>query len=238
MSDDQALPGNPLISAATRSGRSRAVMEITRLEASTRALRGCGCPADNARRLLLRSSSCCPENRVTAALLSPGGCSPPAQTPPSPIWGDEGALAASPPKHSSIPPPPPRAKAVPIRCPNPKTTVTKTYQIEPQEGPPPAFPPPPNGIEQICAHTSPARSQAASDIHARWHGSAARPLPRLASPTAAPLEMQHRSRPSRTPRTPQSPPRPSWRDPSTLVQLVLGVPSTKGGPQGDFSRPG
>lgn len=56
MSDDQALPGNPLISAATRSGRSRVVMEITRFETSTRALQGCGCPADNARHLLPSSA--------------------------------------------------------------------------------------------------------------------------------------------------------------------------------------
>lgn len=56
MSDDQALPRNPLISAATRSGQSWAVMEITRFEASTRALQGCGCPADNARHLLPSST--------------------------------------------------------------------------------------------------------------------------------------------------------------------------------------
>lgn len=97
MSDDQALPGNPLISAATRSGRSRAVMEITRLEASTRALRGCGCPADNARRLLLlRSPSCCPENRVTAALLSPGELLPTCAAPPSPSLGGRGSLGSLP----------------------------------------------------------------------------------------------------------------------------------------------
>lgn len=101
----------------------------------------------------------------------PGGCTHLRGAPPSPIPGDEGGLAASVLIH------PPCAKAAPIRCPNPKTTVTKTYQIEPGEEPPPASPPSPNGIEQICSRTSPARSQAASDIHAPWHGSAARPLP-------------------------------------------------------------
>lgn len=144
----------------------------------------------------------------------PGGCTH-LRGPSLPQF--RGMREAWQPGCSSIPP---CAKAAPIRCPNPKTTVTKTYQIEPGEEPPPASPPSPNGIEQICSRTSPARSQAASDIHAPWHGSAARPLPpawhRPGDAPSIPAQ-QNPSCPL------QIPPRPPWRDSSSLVQLAPRV---------------
>lgn len=170
-----------------------------------------------------------------AALLSPGGLHPNLRDTPLPLFGRTREVWQP---HLPGTHPSPCAKAAPIRCPNPKTTVTKTYQIEPREGPPPLLPPPPNGIEQICAHTSPARSQAASDIHAPWHGSP--PLAHssqlgISSPNAVPLETRHHSQPSRIP-LPSAKPllRPSWRDPSSLVQLVPSTPSAKKGPPGNF----
>lgn len=104
MSDDQALPRNPLISAATRSGQSRAVMEITRFEASTRALRGCGCPADTAStssppplaQLLPRE----PGDGHTA---QPGGCT---HLRGAPLPQFRGMREAWQPRCSSIPPVP------------------------------------------------------------------------------------------------------------------------------------
>lgn len=98
MSDDQALPGNPLISAATRSGQSWAVMEITRFEASTRALQGCGCPADNTRHLLPSSLT-----QLLPREPGDGRAAPTCTASPSPIQWDEGSLAALPPQRSTIP---------------------------------------------------------------------------------------------------------------------------------------
>lgn len=87
MSDDQALPRNPLISAATWKGQSRAVMEITRFETSIRVFQGSICPVDNSGRLLLPllcSHSCCPG---TQAKESPATASPCSR-------GDNGGLGS------------------------------------------------------------------------------------------------------------------------------------------------
>lgn len=119
----------------------------------------------------------------------PGGCTH-LRGPSLPQF--RGMREAWQPGCSSIPP---CAKAAPIRCPNPKTTVTKTYQIEPGEEPPPPLPPLQMGLNRSAL----ARAQLAAKQHLTFtrRGTA---LPLAHSPRLgiAP-EMRHQSQPSRTP---------------------------------------
>lgn len=124
-----------------------------------------------------------------ATLLSPGAAPTCVVAPLSQFRGMREAWQ---PRCSSIPP---CAKAAPIRCPNPETTVTKTYQIEPGEEPPPPLPPLQMGLNRSAL----ARAQLAAKQHLTFtrRGTA---LPLAHSPRLgiAP-EMRHHSQPSRTP---------------------------------------